>query len=148
MNNSNTINKEKKKKKYEGVDGREQFRVVITVEANKAIEEIAIKVNEGFEAGAVSKSDIANYIFLNLSKSISDGDIKNLRTIHFDDKKVLSTLLRDESELPDDLKKAVRAYYGISDKEKKRPPKEQIKAHEEVNIIDLNDSENPSKTRV
>ncbi len=140
MNNSNNINKDKEKKKSEGIDGRDQFRVVITDESNAAIEEVARKVNEGFGAGAVSKSDIANYVFLNLSKSVSDADIKALRAIHFDDKKVLGTLLRGESELPDDLKKAIRAHYGISEKEKKRPSKTTVDLHENSQASNLNEN--------
>lgn len=60
----------------------------------------------GGRQGAASKSDIANYVFINLQKYFLDADIKVLRTAHFDDKKVLSLMLRNEDDLPDDLKKS------------------------------------------
>lgn len=58
-----------------------------------------------------------------MQKIIVDTDIKNLRALHFDDKKVLGGLLKDETELPSELKKAIRAHFGICDKDKKRSPK-------------------------
>jgi hypothetical protein len=117
------IKKEKDKKRNRGLkDGREQFRVVISAEANVALEAVLGTVADGFDAGAITKSDIANFVFMNLQKYLLDSDIKTLRGIHFDEKKVLSSLLKNESELPQDLKNAIRAHYGLMDKEKKLKP--------------------------
>ncbi len=104
-------------------DGREQFRVVISGDANCALEEMLKRVTDGFEAGAVTKSDVANYVFQNLQKFLSESDIKNLRATHFDEKRVLGSLLKAEDDLPDDLKKAIRAHYGIIEKDKKKSAK-------------------------
>lgn len=103
-------------------EGKELFRVVINPEANMVLENVLKKVNEGFEAGTVTKSDIANFIFQNIDKYFSENDIRNLRTQHFDDKKVLSNILKNENDLPEELKKAIRIFYGV-DKDKKRPTK-------------------------
>lgn len=104
-------------------DGHSQNRVVITKEANAALEEIVGRVSEGFNGGTVAKSDIANYVFLNLSKFFSEADIKCLRSIHFDEKKMLGAVLKNENDLPEDLKKVVRQFFGIAEKDKKKPNK-------------------------
>ena len=103
------------------LEGRDQYRVVILSEANACLEVLATKVNDGFETGAVTKSDVANFVFLNLARLISDADVRAIRAIHFDDKKMLGSLLKTETELPEDLKKLIRAHFGVGDKEKKRP---------------------------
>ena len=102
-----------------GLGVRESSRVVITNEANMALEQVVKKVGEGFYS-AITKSDVANFVFLNLDRLISDADIKAIRGLHFDDKKVLGSLLKNDDDLPEDLKKAIRSYYGISEKEKKK----------------------------
>lgn len=101
-------------------ESRDQYRVVIGPDANKSLEEMVWKVNLGFDGGSVTKSDVANYIFLNLSKLISESDIRNIKSIHFDEKKVLGSLLRGEHDLPEDLRKAIRAHFGLNEKEKKK----------------------------
>lgn len=97
------------------------FRVVISKESNDALESAVGRCAEGFDAGTFTKSDIANYIFQNVSKFFSEADVKNLRAAHFDEKKVLGSILRTDTDLPEELKKAIRAHYGINnEKEKKR----------------------------
>lgn len=101
-------------------ENRDQFRVVVGPDANKNLEDLVLKVNLGFDGGSVTKSDVAAYIFQNLNKLISESDIKNIRSIHFDEKKVLGSLLRGEHDLPEELRKAIRAHFGLNEKEKKR----------------------------
>lgn len=101
-------------------DTKEQFRVVIQPDANKNLEEVVQRVNEGFDGGEVTKSDIANYIFLQLQKLISESEIKSIRMHHFDEKKCLASILRNENELPEELRKAIRTHYGLLNKEKKK----------------------------
>ena len=105
---------------------KEQYRVVINKKANEVLEEIVENANEGFDAGMITKSDLAVYVFLNLRKFITEADIRNLRILHFDDRKVLSSLLKsseDSNGLPDELKRALREHFGVSEKDKKRGPK-------------------------
>lgn len=99
---------------------KEQFRVVIQPDANKNLEEIVQRVNEGFDGGEVTKSDIANYIFLQLQRLISESGIKAIRMHYFDEKKCLASILRNENELPEELRKAIRIHYGLLNKEKKK----------------------------
>lgn len=101
----------------------EVFRVVISKESNEALESVVSRCAEGFDAGEFTKSDIANYIFQNVSKFFSEADVKNLRVAHFDEKKMLGSILRTDADLPEDLRKAIRAHYGVDDKEKKKSSK-------------------------
>lgn len=98
----------------------EVFRVVISKESNEALESAVSRCAEGFDAGEFTKSDIANYIFQNLNKFFSEADVKNLRIAHFDEKKMLGSILRTNMDLPEELAKAIRSHYGISEKEKRR----------------------------
>jgi hypothetical protein len=101
----------------------EVFRVVISKESNEALESAVSRCAEGFEAGEFTKSDIANYIFQNIGKFFQDSDVKNLRAAHFNEKKMLGSILRTDADLPEELRKAIRAHYGVDDKEKKKSSK-------------------------
>jgi hypothetical protein len=101
-------------------ESQEQYRIVITKEANACLEAAAAKVNGDFEAGAVDRTDIAIYFFLNLPRLLTDADIKAIRSLHFNEKKVLSGMLKADSELPEELRRALREHYGLSEKDKKR----------------------------
>lgn len=101
-------------------NANEVFRVVISKESNDSLEAVLSRCSEGFDSGSITKSDVANYVFQNLTKFFSDSDVKTLRAAHFDEKKVLGSILRNDDDLPEDLRKAIRAHYGISEKEKKR----------------------------
>lgn len=101
----------------------EVFRVVISKESNEALESAISRCAEGFNAGEFTKSDIANYIFQNVSKFFSEADVKNLRAAHFDEKKMLGSILRTDADLPEELRKAIRVHYGVDDKEKKKSSK-------------------------
>ncbi len=88
--------------------------------------DVLSKVNEGFEAGIITKSHLANYVFENLERLMDDSDVKSLRVLHFDDHKMLNSLLKntgDTNQIPDELKRVLREHYGISERDKKRGPK-------------------------
>ena len=104
----------------------DQYRVVINKEVNEVLEILVKRANEGFDGGEIAKSDVANAILLDSEKSFGDAEIKTLRNLHFDDKKMLRSILRqagDDVDLPEHLKKALRDHYGISESSKKRPLK-------------------------
>jgi hypothetical protein len=41
----------------------------------------------------------------------------------FDEKKMLGSILRTDADLPEELRKAIRAHYGVDDKERKKSSK-------------------------
>lgn len=117
-----TGKQETKTKKMKSAED-DQYRVVIQKESNDALEELVRRTNDGFEGGEVTKSDVVNLLISNHAKSFSDSDIKSLRLLHFDEKKVLRALLRkagDDGDLPSEIKKVLREHLGISDSSKRR----------------------------
>lgn len=106
--------------KAQSTNANEVYRVVISKESNDSLEVALSRCSDGFDSGAITKSDVANYVFQNLAKFFSDSDVKALRAAHFDEKKVLGSLLRNEDELPDDLRKAIRAHFGVAATERDR----------------------------
>jgi hypothetical protein len=140
-NNLDNINKESKRKnklaKKDDGDEQDQFRVVINKDANSFLDEFTRKVGDGFEAGTITKSDIANYVFKNLERYLSESDIKAMRALHFDERKVLSSILKrasEQNEIPEEIKKAIREHYGVYDKEKKRSSKTHSDLSTEKNV--------------
>ena len=121
MNDGNVgkKNENTKKEKNEGT----QCRVVITKEANQELENLVDKIKEGNETVEITKSDVANYVFGNLNKVLSEADIKQLKNIYFDERKVLQNLLKqsqDGAELPLEIKKMVRDLYGLGEQSKRK----------------------------
>lgn len=43
-----------------------------------------------------------------------------IRATHFDEKKVLGSILRNDDDLPDEIRKALRIHFGFDDKDKKK----------------------------
>jgi hypothetical protein len=124
----NPENKTENSKKRKSND-EDQYRVVISSEVNGALENLVKRANDGFDGGEIAKSDIANFVLLNSWKSFSDADVKNLRALHFDEKKILRSILKqsgDEGELPEHLKKALREHYGLPENSKKRASRKQV----------------------
>ena len=99
------------------------YRVSINKQAADSLDSMMARANDGFEGGQISRSDLANRIFIETSKTFSDVDIKILRSLHFDERRMLQALLTDSAEakdLPDEIKGAIRKHYGISDSERRR----------------------------
>jgi hypothetical protein len=101
-------------------DPQEQFRVVITKEANDGLQAATDRIGAHC---AVSRSDVANYVFLNLARMLVDADIKALRALHFDEKRMLGALAKSENELPEEIRRAIREHYGVVEKDKRRAPR-------------------------
>ncbi len=120
LKNKTKLNLSKKDGKGSSSAQKEVHRVVISKASSEALESVLHRCVEGFDSGSITKSDVANYIFQNVSKFFSENDIRNLRAAHFDEKKVLGSILRAEEDLPEDVIKALRAHYGVVDKDKKK----------------------------
>lgn len=129
MKNENVEKKNEKSKTETGTGT--QCRVVITKEANQELENLVEKIKEGNETVEITKSDVANYVFGNLNKVLSEADIKALKNIYFDERKVLQNLLKQSqegAELPLEIKKMVRDLYGLGEQSKRRNSKNSSEA--------------------
>lgn len=127
-------------KKSKSTDA-DQYRVVISKVANEALEEMMRRANEGFDGGEVTRSDIVNMIAVNYTKSFSEADIKALRNLHFNERKMLKALLRrtgDDGDLPDEIKRALREHFGIAEQGKKRASRNHVELSTERNVDNPN----------
>lgn len=99
------------------------YRVSINKQAADSLDLMIAKANDGFEGGQITKSDIANRIVIEAAKAFSEADVKALRSIHFDERRMLQALLSASvkaEDLPEDIKGALRKHYGISDSDRRR----------------------------
>lgn len=103
---------------------QEQYRIVIHKDASDCLEKMLAKVTDGFDAGSVSKSDVAAWLILNAASSFGDSEAKAIQKLHFDERKILGALLRDsrdENKIPEAVRKAIREHYGLSEGVKRKP---------------------------
>lgn len=102
---------------------QEQFRIVINREANLVLEKIVDQVNEGLDSPDVNRSLLANYVFLNLAKYISESDIREIRSLYFDERKALLNIVKSVGageDLPEQLSRALKDYLQLSEPSKKK----------------------------
>jgi len=131
MDNNINTKKEKDLSKTRN-ENQEQYRVVINKEASECLEKMLAKVTEGFDAGSVNKSDVANWLVLNAASAFGDSDVKALQKLHFDERKILGAILKDsknENKIPESVKKAIREHFGLTEGTKRR---NQDKGREEL----------------
>ena len=90
-----------------------KFRVVISKEANEKLEMEVEKILKECDSVKLSKSDLAEYVFLNLQKLLSDADMKKIINLHFDDSKVIKKIAKEieGKQLDLETRKVLREYY-------------------------------------
>ena len=104
-------------------ENQEQYRIVINKDASEVLEKLLAKVTDGFDAGSVNKSDVANWLIMNAANAFGDNEVKAIQKLHFDDRKILGALLRDsknENKIPESVRKAIRDHYGLNESPKRR----------------------------
>lgn len=112
------------------VQPKEQFRVVIDLVANESIGRMLQRINEGFGAGTVSRSQLANYLFHAFEKQLDEATIGEIRALYFDEMKALESLIRKASEgspLPSEFREILLSHCGF-DAKKKRAKKPQTES--------------------
>ena len=98
------------------VQPKEQFRVVISREANEAIEAFIEKLASGSDSSKITKSDLANYIFTSVGIILNESHISEIRARYFDAKKALEGILKGATscdDIPHNLREAVLKHCGI-----------------------------------
>lgn len=104
----------------------ELHRITVSRGAERALASIVNRVNDGFAGGRVNRTQIANWVLLRFSDSMSDAEIKEIRTEHFDELAVLESILRQAKEsgrVPTELKGILQKQFGMDELPKKRPKK-------------------------
>ena len=76
----------------------EVYRLAVTKEAEKALNEMMEKVNRGFEGGRISKLDMASWALVRLQSEMSEAMVQDVRSEHFDEVAALEAVLRRAKE--------------------------------------------------
>ena len=85
-----------KTEEMEKENNKEQniMRIFISKQSEAALGEILEQVNMGFEAGRVTRSDVANHVLLQFRRELSDERIQQIRSQHFDVVTQMESLLK------------------------------------------------------
>lgn len=70
------------------------IRVIISSEASRLLDDLTDIVNEGFDAGKVSRSQVLNWLLKRFSRLAGDDEIAEIRAAHFDRIAYLEVLLK------------------------------------------------------
>ena len=87
------------------------------------LEKLVERCNDGFDGGSVTRSDVANRLIVESGKAFGEADVKALRNLSFDDRKMLHSLLQrsgKSGELPEEIRRALREMTGALEQPKKR----------------------------
>ena len=82
----------------ETIENPGSCRVIISKDASQYLDEVAVKVNSGFEAGKVTRPQIVSWVLRRFAEVAGDDDIQELRAAHFDRIAYLEALLKRAKE--------------------------------------------------
>jgi len=75
-----------------------QYRVLISPEANLAVDDLIGKVNSGFEGGKVTRPQLVSWILCKFGQTIAEPDVLEIRAVHFDRIAYFEALLKRAKE--------------------------------------------------
>jgi hypothetical protein len=93
-----------------GHEAQSSSRVLISQESNHLLDELTGRINDGFEAGRVTRPQILNWILRRFAETAGEEEIQELRAAHFDRIAYLEVLLKRAKEtgvLPPELNAAL-----------------------------------------
>ena len=109
-------------------------KIAISTSADDALSNALERVNQNFEGGRVTKTDLASWCVLHISESLTDSIIEEIHQAHFNQVVYLETLVRKmkaagrESFGPEELS-ALQVILGQqTTKKRSRAPKAQGEA--------------------
>ena len=114
----NTGNQEKK--------AEDTYRISISKAAEKAVLDVMEKVNQGFTAGQVNRSQLASWVLLKFADGASGEDIRAIRMDHVNELALLEYYFREAKEsgkLQPEVRDLIRRLAGIDDTQRKGPKK-------------------------
>ena len=75
-----------------------QYRVLISPEANLAVDDLIGKVNSGFDGGKVTRPQLVSWVLCKFGQTMSEPDIQEIRAAHFDRIAYFEALLKRAKE--------------------------------------------------
>lgn len=121
-----SIDKDNKNTKTREPKTEDNHRVSISRTADAALAMIVERINDGFDGGKISRTNVANWIIQKFQASMSETDIREIRAEHFDELAVLEAVYmraRRGGQVPPELKAFLQKQIGLDDapKKKKKP---------------------------
>lgn len=106
----------------EGGEAQSQSRVLISQESNRHLDDLAARVNDGFDAGKITRPQILSWVLRRFAEAAGEDEIQELRAAHFDRIAYLEALLKRAKEtgvLPPELAAAAQPPCGSAQSQKK-----------------------------
>ncbi len=82
MEKEKIIENKNQKSKNNKRNVQEQFRVILGNKANESLEKIVCQVNDGFQCGTITKSNVVDWLLIRLDGSISQASENITGTLH------------------------------------------------------------------
>lgn len=102
------------------------IKITITKEAGDILVAILGKANEGFEAGRITRQDLASFIVEKFNANFTEKDLMQLRQKHYDDESMFDAIhrkMRETGEIPDFIREALRKQFQGNDEPTKKNKK-------------------------
>jgi len=107
--------KEEERDQGDGSKGDEIQRITVSKQVQDLIAVVVERVNDGFIGGKVNRTQIANWIIQKFSERLTDTEVKEIRSNHFDEITLLESILRQakaSGKVPTELKEALLRQAG------------------------------------
>ena len=111
-------------KKTSEIKCEEIYRVTVTKTADDALEAIVGRVNDGFEAGKVNRSDAVTWVLTYFLKNLTDSLIQEVRLDHFDEMALLESMFKKakkSGKVPTELRGLLLRQTGFDAPNNKKP---------------------------
>jgi hypothetical protein len=99
------------------------LRITVSRQGERALLEVMDQVNDGFNGGRVSKTQMANWILKRFKDDLDDSLIRDIRADHFDEVMVLESILRaarETGKLPSEFRHLLQKQMGLDVSVKKK----------------------------
>ena len=93
-------------------------KINISRDADAGLKDLVARVNEGFEAGHVSRPAVASWIIAKFCSSLTESDVHMIRMSHYDEAAMLESIYRrarETGEVPEFLREALKKHFHAPD---------------------------------
>lgn len=101
------------------------YRLTVSKSAEQALMGVMERVNDGFEGGRVSRTDLASWVLVKFAERVSENDVREIRAEHFNELALLESIYRRSREsgrVPPELRALLQSQIGL-EPAPKRPGK-------------------------
>jgi hypothetical protein len=102
--------------------GEETYRISISKVAEKAVVDVMERVNQGFTAGQVNRSQLASWILVRYAETANADEIRAIRMDHVNEIALLEHYYREAKEsgkLQPEVRDLIRKLAGVDDMQRK-----------------------------